>query len=483
MRISIIIFILPFFINSQTIMDYSLLSQSDSLSNINPGSGNQFEPVKAFPTAEGFGKNATGGRGYPVYKVTNLNNSGAGSFRQALADANTNGGGNIIFEVAGTIYGNSVFSVPDNVSIWGQTAFRNGGQGITLALDGTTSNNLTNYGSNIIVQYIRLRRGRGVDGEVDGDCALLLGSQNVIFDHCSFSWSTDEVLNVWDGAENLTFQNCIFSEGLMFSSHAYSTDVNNPAYPAPHSMGALIGFQSNRISLYRNLFAHNNQRNPAIGGTFKQIELKNNLMYNFGSFGTHFGNDFVEPIEANIIGNKWKRGNNSFTLRYSLTSFPVANYKYYVEGNISHQRPTLVEDEWNVMGCETGCGGGYMSEPLPNTYQSLTRFDYPLNNAPTLTITQLETIMLQDIGASLFEDSVDTRIKADYTNGTGTLIDDPSDVGGYPVLANLSSVPIDNNNDGIPDDWADSNIPNGQTANNLNEKGYTWLEVYIRSIE
>src|SRR5690606_22782471 len=150
--------------------------------------------LKAFPEAEGFGKYSKGGRGGEVFKVTNLNNSGSGSLRAALeASASSR---TIVFEVSGTITLSSSLRVPSNTTIAGQTAYRTGGQGITIRSNGSYGSSLMTISSDdIIIRYIRFRRGRGTNNEQNGDNVTITSGNNIIFDHCSFSWSTDESFN------------------------------------------------------------------------------------------------------------------------------------------------------------------------------------------------------------------------------------------------------------------------------------------------
>lgn len=447
------------------------------------------DSLKGFWTAEGFGRMATGARGLPVYKVTSLSNSGAGTLRQAITDASS--GGYVFFEIAGTITLTSSLSIPANCYIAGQTAFRNAGQGITLRQNETYNGALiSNVGNNSIIRYLRLRRGAGVNDEVNGDNITITNGRDIMIDHCSLSWSTDESFNTWgSSAYDITIQNSIIAESLMWSTHSYSTDPTDPQYPRPHSMGLLVGNGSYNISLYRNLFAHNNQRNPLIGGEpgpGDDFEMRNNIIYNSGEFPTVF--QFSDSnFSANIENNYHKDGGDTSTSRGSILLDPAGSNKFHVSGNINPDRPTSGDDDWDAVKSDAAP----YNITLSTSYQEATPFNFPLQNAPLLTIAEMDSEMLPDVGASLYEDAVDVRIKGDYENGTGGLIDDPSEVGGWPTIADMSSVPIDTDDDGIPDAFeSEHSITDANAVKEVwyfssddhyvdNQAGYTNIEMYL----
>jgi len=444
---------------------------------------NADKQLPAFPGAVGWGRLATGGRGGEVRKVTNLNDAGKGSLRAALQPA---GAAYVVFEVAGTINLQRGINISSNMTIAGETAFRNGGEGITLKINqGTTSNGLVTVSraSNIICRYLRFRRGSGRPGEVDGDNLLLTGSgTDFVFDHCSFSWSTDELVNPY-GPTRMTFQNCIFAEALYNSTHAYTTDAKNPAYPSPHSMGPLIGNGSSEVTFFNNLFAHNNQRNPLIGGGVgggTKFELVNNLVYNFGSFGTVFS-DNGTSVEVNFINNYHIAGPKTSRSRYAIAL--NNGVTAYARGNINSKRPSANAPEWNAIGCESGCGT-YMEEPAPKAWQSLMPFDFPLKQVATMPAAAIRDGVIAGAGANLVKDAVDTRILADVLNGTGGFVNDPAEVGGWPKLADMKSVPADTDDDGMADVWETQSFGSLATGPNDDTKGngYTNLEQYLHHL-
>ena len=188
----------------------------------------------AFPEAQGWGRFATGGRKGTVYHVTNLNDSGTGSLRDAISQPNRI----IVFDVAGVIYINSRLIFSKNLYVAGQTA---PGEGITVYGDGVSFSGA----DNLIVRYMRFRMG--AVGSKDKDCAGIANGQNMIFDHCSFAWGQDENFSInWDNKgsapQNITLMNSIVGQGLM-----------------THSAGGLM--QADNITIYRVLLVDNSTRN------------------------------------------------------------------------------------------------------------------------------------------------------------------------------------------------------------------------------
>ena len=240
--------------------------------------------VPAFPGAEGFGAAATGGRGGQVYIVTNLNDSGTGSLRDAL-DHNTPR--TIVFQVSGTIhlYSNLNIQYP-NVTIAGQTA---PGDGICIA-------NGTLYAGydNVIIRYIRCRLGdQWPDGTENGDDDATWGryGDTIILDHVSASWSVDESLSYYANS-NFTAQWCIISESLRYSHHEKGA----------HGYGGIWG--STNSSWHHNLLAHHSSRNPRVESDITNMDLRNNVIYNWG-FNSCYGG---EGANVNIVNCYYKPG-------------------------------------------------------------------------------------------------------------------------------------------------------------------------------
>lgn len=252
----------------------------------------EIEKLPAFPGAEGFGRYTTGGRGGNVYHVTNLKDKGTGSLRWALSQP---GPRTIVFDVSGTISLTESLQIPANTTLAGQTA---PGDGICIA-DYPVS-----VGSNTIIRYMRFRLGNknvtknGADGW-DGLSAM--DSQDIIIDHCSVSWSIDECCSVL-GNSNTTLQWSIVDQSLVNSGHSKGA----------HGYGGNWG--GSGASFHHNLVAHHGSRTPRLGPrqttqTDERMDMRNNVIYNFGGNGCYGG----EGMTVNIVNNTYKPGPGSPT--------------------------------------------------------------------------------------------------------------------------------------------------------------------------
>lgn len=216
--------------------------------------------VLAFPGAEGYGKNVTGaraGEGREIYHVTNLNDAGPGSFRDAVSKPWRI----IVFDVSGVIkLSSNPIVLKSNQTILGHTA---PGDGIVL-YNGRVS---ASGAQNLIVRYLRIRMGAAYPSELDA-CGIANGA-NMIFDHCSMTWGKDECFSINpDGKgtapKNITIQNSIIGQGLQ-----------------NHSCGGLMQTDiSNGCTIFRNLYIDNKTRNPKVKGLNQFV---NNVVYNWGS--------------------------------------------------------------------------------------------------------------------------------------------------------------------------------------------------------
>lgn len=434
------------------------------------------EILKSFPTAEGFGQLAGVGQlEREVYYVTNLNDAGPGSFREGVSQSNRL----VLFKVAGMITLSSVIEVNgDNIYIAGQTAFYDGGQGITFKSDGIQNDGLLLFtGDHIVVRYIRLRRGPGqLTGEVSGDNINLYGSSDWMLDHCSFSWSTDENVSAAIGAKG-TMQYCISSEGLYFSTHGFSRDPNNPSYQTGHSKGSIFGWQDNvadELTFYRNLFAHNDARNPLIFGPGGRFEIVNNLMYNNRYFNIELEANAINEsntMETNVVKNLLIPGSDTRLVRYMVHTNESIYDQIYMRGNIGVHRTNNTMSEWAEVGFDENA--------LGETGRSFVPFITPLEQKYNMLpeAENLQGLVLSDVGASLDMDEVDIRIVNDVINLTPTventvqgidpdfwsgttyyfgIINDIEEVGGWPVIESMNSIVLDSNSDGIDDIWANA---------------------------
>ena len=409
--------------------------------------------LPAFPGAEGYGMFVTGGRGGSVYEVTTLADSGAGSLRDAVSQSDRT----IVFRVSGTIELQSNLLVSgDNLTIAGQTS---PGGGITLK----------NYGMrldgahNVIVRYLRVRPGdTGSDTQVDGIGFTNYGASDVIFDHVSASWGIDETFSFY-GLPNVTIQWSIISEGLRNSNHP----------KGEHSMG---GIQNGwDMSIHHNLYVSNNARNAKFSVADwwpgQNTDFRNNVIYNWGERATEGGNGGITL--TNVLNNYYKYGPSTESgARSEFLYFAGGSPgEWYVDGNYVYGYPSVTADNWSGI---VSAGYGIQA-------------DIPFSSAPVTTQSAQDAydLVLQHAGANVpYRDAVDTRLVDNVTNGTGSIIDSPSDVGGWPSLPSTGP-PADGDHDGMPDAWETSqglNPGDPSDRNGLTPSGYTNLEVYLNSL-
>ena len=452
------------------------------------------DKIPAFPGAEGYGKHVTGGRGGDVIYVTHLKDNTdiwgagyAGSFRAAL-ETPGNRPITIIFKVGGVINPQTTLECSrSNVTIAGQTAL---GDGICIRSMGIQFS-----GNNIIVRHMRFRVG---DEILQNDPALTFSNgKNAIFDHCSFSWSTEENVNITD-VDSVTLQWCINSESLYQSSHP----KGNRGYAAQWG-----GMHS---SYHHNLLAHHNSRMPRQNGCKnedKQVtwDYRNNVHYNWGNTGAFYGGD-IHLINgfchSNLINNFYKPGpatttslSNQFFCAPSA-SIDTTNYEWglwYLEGNVMYNNPEKTSDNFS------GLSG-------PDEHKAASIFEvFPII---TTSAEQAYIDVLANAGATLpGRDSIDIRIINDVKTQTATfggaygtskgIIDShlstkpagaTSDWNAWALYStvNKSYAPIDTDEDGIPDWWESANDLNPADTNDGRQlstdgSGYTNLEIYLNS--
>ena len=400
----------------------------------------------AFPGAEGGGMYTTGGRGGDVYEVTTLADSGPGSLREGVSRSDTT----IVFRVGGTIHLESPLKITgSNITIAGQTA---PGEGITVS-DYATSF----QADNIIVRYMRFRLGDRYPSEDDAFGGRY--HKNIIIDHSSFSWSVDEVLSMYAN-ENTTLQWSIVSESMLMTTHQKGR----------HGYAGIWG--GNNTSFHHNIIAHNVSRNPRFAGSPNfPIDMYNNVVYNWGFFSTYGG----EEGRYNLRNNYYKAGANTYENARNQVFLGVSeNTRIFIDGNYMHGYPEVTLDNWKGVG-DVANSDSILTEPV--------------------TMPQLATVepaeeayesVLEGAGAILpRRDAVDARIVQDVINGTGRHINSQSEVGGYLEFDQIISTLVDDDHDGMPNDWEAANglNPNDPTdRNNYDESGYTYLEVYLNSI-
>ncbi|MFC1605135.1 polysaccharide lyase family 1 protein, partial [Planctomycetota bacterium] len=260
--------------------------------------------VPAFPGAEGFGAQSIGGRGGKVLFVTNLDDSGPGSLREAVE---TTGPRTVIFRVSGTIALKSSIAIKKPyITIAGQTT---PGDGICLK-----NHSMVIAADHVIVRHIRCRAGDNAKAE--SDSLSVSSGRDIIVDHCSASWSVDETLSASSRGRlgNVTVQWCFISESLHDSIH----------HKGPHGYGALIrGSYGNGYTYHHNLFAHHHARLPRPGNYIDRSEdpegfifdFRNNVIYNWAGRAAGYNADGSNGTNSitkmNFVGNYYKTGINS----------------------------------------------------------------------------------------------------------------------------------------------------------------------------
>lgn len=443
-------------------------------SNIN-SSDSLYKPI-AFPEAEGFGKYASGGRGGLVVFVTNLLDDGEGSLRKA---ASLKQPAIIIFKISGTIHLLSPLYISSNKTIAGQTA---PGDGICIADYPVVLN-----GDNIIIRYTRFRLGDRyqnsgkVAGSGNHDALSSSKRKNIIIDHCSFSWSTDECLSVY-GGDSTTLQWNIIAEPLNYSYHFEEGDKDFQQ----HGYGGIWG--GKHLTAHHNLFAHCNSRNPRFNGVRTSndeelVDFTNNVIYNWGSNNVYGG----EGGNYNIVNNYYKYGpstKNSVQFRVvNPTKTDHIPYgKWYVNGNYVDGAPTVTQNNW--LGIHMGNNG-----------TEADKIKAVATQAFEVIFTKLETAesayenVLRTAGASLKRDDVDKKIIKQVNWRTGNLIDvqggfkhgTPYEVSktAWPILKQENPLE-DTDFDGMPNLWE---LKNGLNPNNPNDASFNTLHKYYTNIE
>jgi pectate lyase len=424
----------------------------------------------AFPGAEGAGKFTTGGRGGDVYRVTNVNDSGEGSFRDAIESIS--GPRTIAFDVSGTIRLKSNLEIREvaNLTIAGQTA---PGKGITIA-DYTLK---IHDSKNLIVRYLRVRLGDENKPQDSGlDCIEINYNENIILDHLSMSWGIDGNGD-FRGLKNATIQWCIFSEALNNSIHEKGA----------HGMCTSFRQPKGQATIHHNIYASSRSRHPSIGGGSEVTEFCNNVNYNWRSSNN------IDGEKINMMGNYYKAGPSMEEgmppIQFkSDGDAPVS--KGYLEGNYFDGLPQEYnEDNYTAMNFEACFGptSNYQATTR-EVFEVATRFDggkYKLENIESAK--DAYEACLKYSGSSLNRDLVDERFIKTIIDNTGKMIDSQSEVGGWDFYETMNRpANWDTDSDGMPDNWEKKNglDPNNPDDGKEDKKknGYTNLEEYLNSL-
>lgn len=433
-----------------------------------------FAQTPAFPTAQGGGMFASGGRGGKVYYVTSLeDDKSPGTLRWAIGKT---GPRTILFKISGIINLKSELKInKGDLTIAGQTA---PGDGICIKAYPVIVD-----ADNVIVRFLRFRMGD--ENAIQDDAFKGNDCNNLMIDHCSMSWSTDECASFYSN-ENFTMQYCIVSESLRNSVHKKGT----------HGYGGIWGGKN--VSFHHNLIAHHDSRNPRFNGLRRsglnyrssvdeeRVDFRNNVIYNWGTHSSYGG----ESGKYNIVANYFKSGPaTKKNVRNRITnvdidikpdSCPPGYGKYFVEKNFVFGFKDVTKNNWLGVNVDKTVKSDSCKADVPFNYMTL--------NQQTATKAYKKVLLVA--GASLVRDAVDKRVVNEVKSGKATykgsidgllgLIDSQNDVGGWPEYKS-SAAPLDSNEDGVPDAWLEKHFK-GKLANETDKSGYTYLEIYLNSL-
>ena len=488
------------------------------------------EGVPAFPGAEGHGRYITGGRGGEIRHVTNLNDKGDGSLRAAVTGNNKK---TVVFDVSGIIALESDLVIGENTSIEGQTA---PAPGITLRY------RTIRPGANNIIRFIRFRRGEEKDVNDGADATWQRQKDGIVLDHCSFSWSIDEIASFYDNL-HFTMQWCTLGEALANPGHT----------KGEHSYGGIWGGKG--ASFHHNFLAHMQNRVPRFCGArynytkydtekyansiqAEIVDFRNCVMYNWGNGNGCYGGTGGGHI--NIVNNYYKAGPATKN-KTRVTQISVANSsnasgsefmgyssRYYIYGNhVTAANDKAENYDWQGVIYDSGTytiDGEHCIPDVKHLYgEDVTyyknskdedcvriKLESPVETGEVTThnaVTAYDKVLAY-AGASLYRDAVDARYMKEAADGTATyigtaektgdgkaithlpgIIDYVKDQGEYVLESQTRPSDFDTDGDGMPDEWESANglNPNDATDGNTytldTEKGwYTNLEVYMNSI-
>ncbi len=400
-------------------------------------------PTLAFPGAQGFGRLATGGREGTVVHVTNLNDSGSGSLRDAISQPNRI----VVFDVSGVIKLDTRLVFKSNQTIAGQTA---PGKGISIYSNGVSFSGA----SNTIVRYVRFRMGK--IGDSEKDTVAIANGHDIIFDNVSLSWGRDGTfdLNEESGSElyNITLQDSIVAQGLQ-----------------THSTGGLVN--TGGTSIIRSLYIDNNSRNPKARGT---LQFVNNVIYNWVTSGYILG-DTSGRSDGAMLGNYFITGPET---KGGTLDSPGPAYNLYAV------------DNWYDSNKDGALNGRLLGQ---GDYGSVTWWTTPSVTYPAVPVLSASAALqfvLNNAGTSHQRDEVDAYVFGELTSygKKGKTISDETSLGIVNVVGNFpgATAPKDTDRDGMPDTWETQNGFNPSSASDamLDKDGDGWvnLEEYINSL-
>ena len=382
----------------------------------------------AFPGAVGWAATTPGGRGGRIIRVTTLAADGAGSLKAAIE---AKGPRIIVFEVGGVIdMGRQTLKITEPfVTIAGQTAPSPGITLIKTGIDIATHD--------VVMRHIRVRTG--VDGQAkmsgwEADSLSTVAAHHVVIDHCSFTWAIDENMS----ASGPRFTGKTPDEWRQGTSHAITFSYNlaaeglaDASHPkGEHSKGTLIHDNASEILIYRNVYAHNKERNPLLKGG-AQVALVNNILYDPGERAVHYnlmalewGDHSYQTGKLSAVGNVLRGGVSTAPGMPFLTLGGDGDLDYHGKDNIAVDR----------FGTPLPMFGRYGETRAKVNELSAPPVWWP--GTQILPVRDVETHVLGHAGARPWDrDADDLRVLFFVAEGRGEIIDDEREVGGYPKMA------------------------------------------------
>jgi hypothetical protein len=496
--------------------------------------------LPAFPGAEGFGSDTIGGRSLTgaVFKVDQLGDNAAAeaagtTFREACVAA---GPRTVVFTVSGVIQLESPLNIKNHyitiagetspggvlvahypVAIWAHDViirnmrFRLGIESFNLSRDGEGEiiwYTLPQY--SLKADAAACLSGNSVSSKEAGGfpCAMEGGEDpattaralsifgnstpqwydtadayNVVIDHCSFSWGTDEVVLMTSAAHDITFSNNITGEGLLRAGHEEGEHSKNLALSGKY--GGVYN-----ISVHHNYLSNSRDRNPYVAVPYESgggpvagsrwVDIRNNVVYNVYEGGMKLQNNAA----GNFIHNLAKPGPESTSILWALQFYnalagdlPDTNNLIYSFGNLGTHRTTQAdEDQWNV-------AARWLDEAVTTDYQKSTPYD---TTGGTVTTTVMSSAYADSIVSNAgairpVRDSIDNRLQTEWNTETGSFIVIAEYPGDYPTFS-TPAAPTDTDDDGMPDSWETTfgSNPGVFDANTIvTETGYSYLETYL----
>ena len=392
----------------------------------------------AFPGAQGWAAHTPGGRGGRILRVNTLAGSGPGSFAEAIAAP---GPRIVVFEIGGVIdLGMKELKITEPyLTIAGQTAPQ---PGITFIKGGLT---ITTH--DVVVRHIRVRPGDGLKPRRSGDIDAITtvrGARDIIVDHCSLSWATDENLSAsstrfhgegekeWmeNASRRITYSNNIIAEGLSHSTHP----------KGEHSKGSLIHDHVNDVLIVGNLYAHNYERSPLFKGGARG-QVLNNLIYDPGQRAIHYN-----LIAEEWLGHRYSRGQlvaRGNVMRAGISTEPLAMVMVGGSGDLD----LYLEDNLAVdrLGQSLPLQGSYTTTPIE--VKAMKRAPVLPFGVVLLPSAKVQDAVVANAGARPWDrDDIDRRVVADVIEGRGEIIDSQEEVGGYPQMKESRQA-------FVPEDW------------------------------